>query len=194
MRFLEWFTGPKQQAPPPVATVAPRVPVNRPQKAISAASGHQHFLGCLASVPSLAPRDASVRAFLVWLQDLGEADDPWEQSELLSDYESICDLTGVEAMPAKWFGRALEANGCHRWQAELTKDGRRWRPYFVQIPPVLADAKPAVIPSGKVKDFRGPKQRKSARSGTSKRFASNPQILGQRKGERYAAGISNAVA
>ena len=140
MGLLSYLFGIRPPRPDPDAPAAPALPCPPANAATNATGGsrrHEHFLSCLATVPSLAPRDASVRAFLTWLQDLDEAGD-WEQSELLQDYESICDLTNVEAMPGKWFGRALEANGCRRWQAELVKDGRRWRPYMVRIPETLS--------------------------------------------------------
>lgn len=106
----------------------------------------EEFLGLCEDYAHLAPRDTSLAAFLDWLRASEDTDDrDWEQSELAEAYEEICCLAEVEAMPGRFFGRGLLAHGCTRWQANLKRNGKRWRPYIVHIP----DQAPVLAPAGK---------------------------------------------
>lgn len=126
MRFLTSFLfGPKRE-PPLVPIASVRVP-----------NQHEHFLHCLARAPDLRPREASLWAFVTWMQELGE-DGGREQAVLYEDYRVMCRKTGVERMPWKWFGKAMEARGCRRWKADLNRDGDRARPWWLWIPPAMA--------------------------------------------------------
>lgn len=157
MRFLELFGWrPKPSVPAVLAAVPPKPPTSA-----------EAFRRCLAQVPNLAPREASMGAFVAWLRVHGEHGD-WEQSELLEQYEIICELTRVEAMPAKWFGKALEKQGCRRWQASLVVDGERWRPMMVHVPaasPVKQESE-TKTPNGNEEGVPWPELPKRARAGT----------------------------
>ncbi len=185
--------------PPPVATVAPRMPVSRPQKATR---GNAHFASCLSRYPHLAPRDASVKAFVVWMQEQGEHGEH-EQCWLQEYYLCACQMTGVEKMPGKWFGKALLANGCRRRQKETVRGGERYRPYVVEIPPLgqsFANDDSNVVPIGNRKRQKPPIVAASARSGTSahrrKRFAPAPQAGAHKAAGKGVcrAGIHEAAA
>lgn len=164
-----------------VATLSPRVPTSA-----------EAFLRCLARVPHLAPREATVGAFVAWLQELGEAGD-WEQAELVEQYKSICELTHATVMPAKWFGKALEGHGCHRWQADVWIDGERWRPMMCHVPHVAS--KSATNATFPIKHSAVEKREvlaKSARSGS--RVLNSSGIPMSSQGHRHRADIVSAVA
>ena len=124
----------RKHDPPPSGAVA--MPIAAPHMPTGA---HENpgtaFLRLAQSRAYMAPRDASVTAFLAWLRELGEAG-TWVQEELYQEYRHICHLSGTDGaqMPAKWFGKALEDHGCRRWKAELLREGHRWRPMMVTIP------------------------------------------------------------
>ena len=104
--------------------------------------------------PHMAPQDATIGAFLAWLRELGEAGS-WEQAELRDEYEHICWLTGEPPMSKRWFGKALEGHGCHRWQAYMVIDGQRRRPMFVYVPEQTTEAQPqAQTPGRKTERLR----------------------------------------
>lgn len=136
-----WFAAPLRAQRDSVGHVEP-VPDSVPTRPVTARTrpdtdGHEPntFRRLCAQYSHLAPRDASVGAFLVWLQDLGECWYSWEQRELYESYDVQCRLTGAEPMPWRFFGRALDGHGCHRWRQEcVDDDGRRRRPMFVRIP------------------------------------------------------------
>ena len=165
-------------------TLSPRVPTSA-----------DAFLRCLARMPRLAPREASVGAFVAWLQELGEAGD-WEQAELVEQYKSICELTHATVMPAKWFGKALEGHGCHRWQADVWIDGERWRPMMCHVPHVASKfATNATFPIRNSAAQTEGKAGKCARSGSRVHRiepASKSDRFGQ--GGRHRADIVSAVA
>lgn len=185
-----------KRAPPPALVAASLChdPDNAPRNATGGQAQNTHFLSCLSRLPMLAPREASVRAFLEWLQELEEAGVEWEQSELLRDYQAICDMAHLtQVMPGKWFWRALEANGCTRRQAELTVDGRRWRPYMVTIPKTLSKfGTNATFPNGKKAVETRVVSAKSSRSGL--RVVNSSGIPMGAKGPRHRADIGLAVA
>lgn len=123
MRFLPDIF---RRTPAPVLPTKARAPTQ-----------YEHFLQCLSRAPAVRPREASVWAFVTWMQELGEHKGR-EQALLYEDYKSICRKTGVERMPWKWFGEAVEGLGCRRWKEEMERDGERARPIFVRIPPLVA--------------------------------------------------------
>ncbi len=185
------FFGRKQPAMAPSVATASDVAANRGSA----------FLRLAATHGFMAPREASVGAFVAWLQELGEAGD-WEQHELLGEYETICDLTGVEPMPGKWFGKALERHGCTRREAKLWVDGKRYRPIMVSVPAVAtkpADVVPTeathgqtnVVPLGNKRPQTRAVNQKVSRSGSQ---AKARRLSGGGKARAYRADIAEAVA
>ena len=174
--------------PPPMPLVAASLSIVPPRVPTST----EAFLRCLARVPHLAPREATVGAFVAWLQELGEAGD-WEQAELVEQYKSICELTHVTVMPAKWFGKALECHGCHRWQADVWIDGERWRPMMVHVPHVASkSATDATSPIRNSATQIEGKRVQCARSGSRVASRYGKSHIGENRTHR--ADIVSAVA
>lgn len=179
---------------PPVPLVA-EAPLRVPHKPVTDAEA---FLRCLALMPHLAPREASVGAFVAWLQELGETGEHY-QADLLANYEGILDLVhsrvGVEQMPAKWFGRALETHGCRRWKAEEECDGHRWRPMKVWVPHTAASRGTggATFPHGHNRHPSGPNRGRNSRTG-SRNNGKRDHLTVVAKGARHRADIVEAVA
>ena len=195
MRFLTAIFGKRSEPPPQVAaSLAPvlaPVPVSAPGKATGGESQFQCFHRCLKLFPHLAPRDASVGAFVAWLQELGCAGE-WDYPDLLENYFSICEMTGAATMPGKWFWRGMESHSCHRWRADRDLDGYRWRPWIIYVPLVASDRVTGdVIPNGKISALRAQKQALRARSGTQRIARQSWQ---GREGFKHSADISSAVA
>ena len=182
--------------------IAPAVPSVGAYDAIDGQGRAVAFLRCLSRYPHLAPKDASAGAFVHWLAEHGQAGD-WEQSELRDEYEHICDLSQLHPMAAKYWGRALEAHGCQRWQTTVYVDGVRCRPLMVRVPwrptapaDVATDsqgkalAANTVIPLGSKRPHSRALQAQISRSGT--RIKSRRQGTGG-KGA-FRADIAEAVA
>lgn len=181
-----------KRAPPPlplVAVTSSRVPTNEAIAAPEIATGGKErfaaFHQCLQRFRHLAPRDASVGAFVAWLQEL-QAAGQWDYADLLEQYRSVCEMTGAAEMPGKWFWRGLQANGCHRWLDERSVDGRRYRPYVVFVPLAANDyATSDKFPLSNLDARRALKVRASARAGTPQRRSARGA---------YRADIGMAVA
>ncbi len=151
--FLSWFKTPfrNPQVGAPADADGTRVTacgtdatvtVNDPTRPDDDGHGSTTFRQLCAKYSRLAPRDASVGAFLVWLQEIEECWYSWEQRELFDYYDTQCRLTRAEPMPWRFFGAALDAHGCHRWRQEcVAEDGRRRRVMFVRIPEVPIEIK-----------------------------------------------------
>lgn len=141
MRFLPDIFGSKRQSPPPMATVPslPKVTAKRmPPMPTVDVSGADHFLACVKRYDYMAPRDASICAFIAWKQERGEAGRRL-QSELCEEYQAICDYAGTAPMPGKWFGKAMLVHGASRCQEECGTMAKRRRYYAVYIPRIATD-------------------------------------------------------
>jgi len=98
------------------------------------------------AMPHLSPKDASVAAFVVWLQALDMTGD-WVQEDLYDEYEWINTLSERDPIALKSFGRELVKAGCRKWQADLRRqDKSRYRPWIITIPDIatVAVALPAI--------------------------------------------------
>ena len=171
---------------PAIATASPTVP----DASRIATSECLRFRAAMKRFPHLAPKDASVGAFVRWFIELGEAGD-YEQAELREYYEQICAMTNVSPMRPRYWGRALEAHGCRRWQTSLLVDGQRCRPVMVRVPwepvpppDVAIDAQGRALTANNVIPF-GNKRHSNAR-GSQKRSRSGTKA--------HRADIAEAVA
>ena len=209
--MLSWLAtrmGLSRPTAPPNGTAGDFSPQSAPQMGAHDAIDGQGraiaFLRCLSRYPHLAPKDASAGAFVHWLAEHGQAGD-WEQSELRDEYEHICDLSQLHPMAAKYWGRALEAHGCQRWQTTVYVDGVRCRPLMVRVPwrptapaAVATDSQGKalaannVIPLGSKRPHSRALQTQISRSGARVKAVHRTT---DRRGEGgYRADIAEAVA
>jgi len=98
------------------------------------------FRRLFSSRPHLAPADATIPAFIVWLRDeLGWAGQHY-QEDLWCEYVQVCRVAGYRPIKWKKFGRGLEEAGFKPYQTEIRESGQRKRLMAVD----LSDRKPAV--------------------------------------------------
>ena len=97
--LTEWFN-----APPRAPPVHGAVPAHMPnvQDVQDDVPDRATFSRLCARYSHLVPREQSVGAFVLWLQELHETGH-WSLHDLYDDYLVVCELTGVEAIPEKWF-------------------------------------------------------------------------------------------
>jgi len=154
--------------PPPIAPATTVISPTPPNSGREAAPDYPRFRAALKRFPHLAPKDATVGAFVRWFIEIGASGD-YEQAELFEHYEHICRMTNVTPMRPRYWGRALEAHGCRRWEASMVIDGQRCRPVMVRVPwepvpppDIAIDARGRVLTADNVIPF-GSKQRANAR-------------------------------
>lgn len=149
---------PSGHTPPMPAAAEPPEPPKSPARAPSVPTGgHERFLARVAKQPKLAPREATVRGFLEWyIDDVGS--DDCELADLYEDYRTICELTNVERLPFKWFGKALDGFGCVREKVDYIVGNERIRPFMVRFPKQLGEIDRNAFPGGEI-DKRAKKKR-----------------------------------
>lgn len=200
MRFLTAFFGPKRDPAPVPGSLQPMPAADATSVTggITLREQRHRYLQCLGHFGHLAPRQASVAAFVTSLQDYGWSGE-WDYQKLLREYDIVCKGTGAIRMPAKWFWKGLEGQGCHRWRAEREKDGNyenRHRPYVVWVPRVASDhGTDAARPPDRVVSLHRSKKTGFAprKSVEGQRSVGHPKSGWQEKGV-YRAGIDKAVA